>query len=349
MWQYRYDDVLIHKNGHKYIKREWKDGKWNYYYESGSGKRSNLGLINKIVDLTGSNAKENSKRLSAKVRYQKSLLDIATADTEYKRNTFNKSIREEDDALNRRNSAVSKYRDDKQKLNSATSNVRKNIDTRVKQTTPSIEGMKNYANEYLNRTGNKQVSGINLNSAANNLMNNNIKTASDRVNSTSIKDRLKDAKTGISENQRHKNEMKELEEAVKYSKQAADKAISEHSKALDKTDKDKEAYNKSLQKQYRYEDELKKDEHKLLSEQEAYNKSLVGKIDKGKAVVTSLLKGIINAGNKFEDVINEADKVIDKGQTIVENIITENIIKENELKETIIIEKNDKGIEIKRK
>lgn len=344
MWQYRYDDVLIHKNGHKYIKREWKNGKWNYYYESGSGKRSNLGLINKIVDLTGSNAKENSKRLSAYVEYQKGIFDKAKTDAENKHNTYNESVREEDDARDRRNSAVDKYIENKQKLNYTTSKVRKNIDTRVKQTTPSIEGIKNYQNELLNRTGNKQVSGTNLNSIANNLMNNNIKTASDRVDSTSIKDRLKDAKTGISENQRHVNEMKELEEAVKYSKQAVDKATTEKSKASDKADKAYSDWQKSLEKQNRYEDQLEWHKRKLTDEQEAYNESLVGKIDKGKAVITSLLKGIINAGNKFEDVINEADKVIDKGQTLVENII-----KENKSKETIIVEKNDKGIEIKRK
>lgn len=63
MWKYNYgysQDELYHRNGFKYIKREWKNGKWNYYY-----KDKSIGIADKIADKIGLDEKkiyEDSKR-----------------------------------------------------------------------------------------------------------------------------------------------------------------------------------------------------------------------------------------------------------------------------------------------
>lgn len=72
------------KKDHKYIDREWKNGRWVYYYEDKKGNRKDLTTVNKIVEATGSNAKK---------RYQ-------DADYDNPNSNYQKSRREYQDAYN---------------------------------------------------------------------------------------------------------------------------------------------------------------------------------------------------------------------------------------------------------
>lgn len=53
---------LYHVHGFKYVKREWKNGKWNYYYDNGKGKQTSLGVANKISDWIGQDEKERARQ-----------------------------------------------------------------------------------------------------------------------------------------------------------------------------------------------------------------------------------------------------------------------------------------------
>ena len=55
------NDYLMHKQ-HKYIKRVWKNGKWRYYYESKSGKRTDLKLLSTLSDWYGEDELERNRR-----------------------------------------------------------------------------------------------------------------------------------------------------------------------------------------------------------------------------------------------------------------------------------------------
>ena len=63
------EDELMHRS-HKYIKREWKNGKWRYYYESKSGKRHDLKVASAASDFMGED--ERKKFYNALDRYKES-------------------------------------------------------------------------------------------------------------------------------------------------------------------------------------------------------------------------------------------------------------------------------------
>ena len=88
-------DELMHKANFKYIKREWKNGKWQYWYKDTTKK-----IVNKVKDIAGVDERERYNQ--AKAKSDKSL-DAAksavnarnkAADNVYKTNTqvFDKAV-----------------------------------------------------------------------------------------------------------------------------------------------------------------------------------------------------------------------------------------------------------------
>lgn len=69
---------LYHVHGFKYVKREWKNGKWNYYYDNGKGKSTSLGIVNKISDWIGEDEKERYRQASARAALDRKNSENAT-------------------------------------------------------------------------------------------------------------------------------------------------------------------------------------------------------------------------------------------------------------------------------
>lgn len=62
---------LYHVHGFKYIKRVWRNGKWQYYYDNGKGTTRNLGLVSKVSDWVGEDEKQRAKLSSQNTGYAK--------------------------------------------------------------------------------------------------------------------------------------------------------------------------------------------------------------------------------------------------------------------------------------
>ena len=53
------------RKDHKYIKREWKNGRWQYYYDNGKGSHTNLKLVSRVADRLGADEKTKYKNAEA--------------------------------------------------------------------------------------------------------------------------------------------------------------------------------------------------------------------------------------------------------------------------------------------
>lgn len=65
------ENELYHVYGFKYVKRVWKNGKWQYYYDNGKGTTRNLGLVSKISDWVGEDEKQRANVANQNSRYAK--------------------------------------------------------------------------------------------------------------------------------------------------------------------------------------------------------------------------------------------------------------------------------------
>jgi len=102
MWQYNYD-YLSHKlyfvrepkKDHKYIDKVFKNGKWNYIYDTGKGMKKSLKKITKNIKSNISNIK--SQPQSQPVETKKSLKDVYTSFKENMKEGIKNDIKSADE------------------------------------------------------------------------------------------------------------------------------------------------------------------------------------------------------------------------------------------------------------
>lgn len=84
------NDYLYHwlkkgeqKEDHKYIRREWKNGRWVYYYADKQGNRKDMRGLTKLADWAGADEKTKLSKSKAKYLRDTGMKTIQGADTKY--------------------------------------------------------------------------------------------------------------------------------------------------------------------------------------------------------------------------------------------------------------------------